>query len=494
MEQKLKNLISSLAQSKIQGPLDIDITGIAYDSRKVEFGNLFVAIPGTVDDGRKFVADAVRKGASAVVTEGELFDNLEVTQIRVAKARQALANLSAEFFGHPTKNIFLIGVTGTNGKTTMTYLLEALWQAKGRSIGVVGTVNTRLGAHVLRAHQTTPESRDLQALFSQMRDQSMDAVIEVSSHALTQYRVEGCHFDAALFTNLTQDHLDYHQNMEEYYLAKEHLFVHHLNQSCKKKLAVLCLEDPFGKRLGYKLRGFPMDRRTYGFGADADVYPIKMKLNLDGICAELSVCGKKMEISSKLLGRFNLCNIMGAVTLADYRGFSADQIISGIQRTDYIPGRLERIPDSEGRLIFVDYAHTPDALKRALECLKDLAPRNIYTVFGCGGDRDKKKRSLMGFEAATHSTKCWVTSDNPRTEDPEKIIEDILLGVQKTKTPYIKISDRREAITQAIRAAQAGDVVLIAGKGHEDYQIMGKTKFPFRDQEVASHALDLRRN
>lgn len=482
----LQDLLTALGDYEIKGTKNISVHEICYHSNEVKPGALFVAIPGFNHDGRKFVPEAVAKGASAVVFEGKFFDNLRATQIRVLGARLALARLSACYFVHPTKFFYLAGITGTNGKTTLTYLMEALWQGADRNSGVVGTVNARYRDTVYHLGQTTPESRDLQRLFSEMRDRGIKEVcMEVSSHALSLERIEGCHFDACVFTNLSQDHLDFHKTMDAYYLTKERLFTEYLSKSPKKnKLALICSEYPHGSKLLEKLKRKKFEVKSYGFGNKNDLYPKEFKLGRSGISAELKCNNETVEIDSPLLGRFNLLSIMAAVQLGIHSGLTLREIQKGIGLCRSIPGRLEKIEDSKGRLIFVDYAHTPDALKNVLETVKEIATGKILVVFGCGGDRDAAKRPLMGFEAAKLSDICIVTSDNPRTEEPENIIEGIIPGIKKAGASYLVEKDRRLAIQMALERSKKGDVVLIAGKGHEDYQIIGKKKYPFSDQEI----------
>ena len=485
---KLTKLISSLQSPDIRGADNMEVSDICCHSKKISPGSLFVAIPGFVADGRNYVPDAVKAGASAVVFEGEFFDNLRATQIRVSGARLALAQLSAAWFEHPTDGLYLAGVTGTNGKTTLTYLLEAVFQAAGKKTGVVGTVNARFGSTILEAGQTTPESRDLQEIFSRMKKEGVThAAIEASSHAIFQGRVAECSFDSCVFTNLTQDHLDFHKTMEEYYLSKEELFLHYLADSPKKnKLAIVGADGAYGARLREGLKENKLAVQTYGLRSHNDIYPGQHQIGIDGIRAEV-ICGKrKLKITSNLFGKFNLLNILAGVAVGAHAGLTDRQIEEGITNCRAVPGRLERIDDpKKGKLIFVDYAHTPDALKNVLECLRETAKGKIITVFGCGGDRDKTKRPLMGFEAGSLSDVSVVTSDNPRTEDPAAIIREILPGVKKTGKKFVVEEDRKTAIIKALEMAGKGDVVLIAGKGHEDYQIIGKTKNHFSDQEIA---------
>lgn len=488
----LSDYLQELKDYEIKGDANITISGITSNSGEVRPGFIFVAIPGFKVDGKNFVEKAVQKGAVAIVFEGPFFDKLKTTQIRVSGARLALARLSSAFYGHPTEAFYLTGVTGTNGKTTLTYLLEALWQNAGQKTGVIGTVNVRFGLTVLQTpNQTTPESRDLQRFFSEMRSEKVEKVcMEVSSHGIDLGRVEGCQFDSAVFTNLSQDHLDYHQTLENYYQAKEKLFIEALRQSSKRnKLAVICTEDRFGKRLLKMTDRNKLKRISYGFKKDNDIYPENLKMSLKGFKARVihpTFKGKlgNLKIETPLIGEFNVLNTLAAVAVGLHSGLTEKEIQKALRNFKGVPGRLECIKDSRGRLIFIDYAHTPDALKNVVMTLKKLVVGRMITVFGCGGDRDKTKRSKMGYQAALFSDVCIVTSDNPRTEDPNQIIQEILPGIRRAGKKYLIEPDRKAAISKALKMAKKGDLVLIAGKGHENYQIFGTTKHHFSDKEV----------
>lgn len=491
---EFKKLLKEIDVIEVRGDIEFDVNNICYDSRKVNPGDVFVAMPGHAQDGRDFIKQAVERGALAVIFEGLFFDNLRCAQVRVLGARLALARLSAAFFVHPTSSFKLIGLTGTNGKTTLSYLLEAIWKKAGLKTGVVGTVNQRFGDRVIVSGQTTPESRDLQELFSLMKNDDVQGVfIEVSSHALLQSRVAGCEFDGAVFTNLTQDHLDYHKSMEDYFAAKKILFSENLLFSRKKrKAAVICVEDEFGQRLNREMKEHAsVQTLSYSLQEGADIYPQDIKMSLDGLEMQVSLNGQQILIQSSLIGSFNALNVLGALGMAALMGIDINTIQEALKEFKTVTGRLERVVDSEGRIIFVDYAHTPDALKNILSALKPLSKKKLITVFGCGGDRDKSKRPLMGFEAASLSDICLVTSDNPRSENPEKILEDIVPGVKRAgleeydgENGYLKVIDRKMAIHKALELSTSGDVIVIAGKGHEDYQILGQQKIFFSDQQV----------
>lgn len=468
---------------------DPEIGGICYDSRRVERGDLFAALVGTRSDGHSHVPEALRRGAVALLLQRPV--EAPVPQLVAPDSRRVLAQLAARFYGDPTRTLRVFGVTGTNGKTTITYLLESILQVAGRSVGVVGTVDYRFEGERRAAPLTTPEGADLQKLFAEMLQQGVrDVVMEVSSHALDQGRVAAIHFDAAAFTNLSRDHLDYHQDMETYFAAKRKFFTEFLPGSQKQaRFAVINMEDPRGEGLTHDCAGRVL--RT-GLSGGYEITGEKFELNDSGIQAQLRVEGKRVPIQSSLFGRFNLENILVAVGLAHGVGIPLDVISMGVGRLQRVPGRLEGIRSTRGFRVFIDYAHTPEALENVGRTLRSFKPRRILTVFGCGGDRDSGKRSAMGGEAAGFSDLLVVTSDNPRTEDPEKIMDQILEGIRGANFPVgavLRVPDRREAIGEALARAERGDLVLIAGKGHEDTQIIGTKRFPFSDTQVVREFL-----
>ncbi|MBI2083639.1 MAG: UDP-N-acetylmuramoyl-L-alanyl-D-glutamate--2,6-diaminopimelate ligase [Deltaproteobacteria bacterium] len=467
-----------------------EISGMTQDSRRVESGFLFVAIPGSKQDGRQFVEEAVQKGAAAIVLQ-KLMPGLKVPQVIVEDPRRLLADLSARFYREPTRRLKVFGITGTNGKTTLTYLLESIFRESGRRPGVIGTINYRYGSYVAAGPTTTPESVDLQKIFSEMLEAGItDVAMEVSSHALAQGRVRGIHFDGVAFTNLSRDHLDYHKDLDDYFAQKLKLFTEYLPASeKKKKFAVINREDLWSQKID-ELCSLPKIR--VGLSGPYEVTVLRHSLTAEGIQATLNLEGDPLEISSPLIGSFNLENILVAVGIAYGAGFSLDRIARGIEAMRAVPGRLEPIPNSRDLSIFVDYAHTPEALKTVGTTLKRISKGRLITLFGCGGDRDRGKRPEMGREVAQFSDLVVVTSDNPRTEDPEKILDDIVPGLKEghlSPQNIFRIVDRREGIKKALELAKAGDTILIAGKGHEDYQIIGTKKIHFSDQEVIRELL-----
>jgi UDP-N-acetylmuramoyl-L-alanyl-D-glutamate--2,6-diaminopimelate ligase len=503
---ELGDLVSRLPDKVVLGDTSVEVTGLAYHSREVKEGYLFAAVRGLRADGKEFIPEALARGARSLLVE-EPTEGTGATQIVVPRAREALARLASAFWGDPSLSLTLVGITGTNGKTTTSYLLESIFAEAGKKTGIVGTVNYRYAGRTRPAATTTPESLDLQRLLAEMRAEGVThAVLEVSSHALDLRRVEGCHFDVALFTNLTRDHLDYHRSMEKYFAAKKLLFTEFLGKSRKKNLfSVINADDPRAEEL---CRSAPGTIFRYGIHNRGEVYPRRFSGDFDGIRAEIASPRGVLEIASPLIGRHNLSNLLAAVSVAEALGISPEITARGVEKMTRVPGRLDRVPGGGGIRIFVDYAHTPDALERALETLRSARPARLLVVFGCGGDRDRGKRPTMGKVAALGSDFAVATSDNPRSEDPLKILTEIEEGIRETGRPrltredfdagevggkYAVIPDRQEAIVRTVNAARPGDVILIAGKGHEDYQILGATRIHFDDREEALTALKFRK-
>ncbi|MGO9393175.1 MAG: UDP-N-acetylmuramoyl-L-alanyl-D-glutamate--2,6-diaminopimelate ligase [Desulfobaccales bacterium] len=496
----LKRLLAGLEGCLLKGDENLAVTGLAYHSGEVVPGGVFVALKGVRTDGRRFVAEAIANGAAAIVSEQELEVPRGLTNVRVDQARLALAHLSAVFYGHPSRELVLVGITGTNGKTSTSYLLEAILSNAGRQVGVIGTVNYRALSETWPAPVTTPESLDLQRLLRAMRSRGVSHVVmEVSSHALDLRRVDRNAFDAGVFTNFSQDHLDYHRDLDDYFAAKARHFLELLaNGGGAPSLAVLNLDDPRGQELRAQVR---VPCLTYGCRPQSQVRPLSHRFHPQGIEARLASPAGEVMIDSRLVGPFNLANILAAAATALGLGLSPQEVSRGIAALSGVPGRLERFGPAGGPGVFVDYAHTPDALAQALGALQQLDFARIITVFGCGGDRDRKKRPLMG-AAAAPSHLVVVTSDNPRGEEPLAIIREIEPGLAaaalaqisgaaagKGERGYLLIPDRREAIRLAISLARPGDAVLVAGKGHEDYQIWGSERRHFDDREEVTLGL-----
>jgi UDP-N-acetylmuramoyl-L-alanyl-D-glutamate--2,6-diaminopimelate ligase len=471
---------------------DVEVQSVQYDSRKVSANDCFVAIKGAGVDGHTYVGAAIDRGANVVVLENDAtlpdpyFMHTGVVKIVVPDSRKALAILSANYFGHPSKSMKLVGVTGTNGKTTTTHLVRSIFETAGMRTGLVGTIEYRIGEEIIPATHTTPESLELNELFATMVKRGCAAAtMEVSSHALHQSRVYGLDFDTAVFTNLTQDHLDYHGTMEAYFQAKKILF-DHLKPSAS---AVTNLDDTYGQTISSSTSAA---RLTYSAQHAADVEAKNIRLDIDGTTFDVVHNSETTTIATALVGRFNVYNILAAFAAGIALGIPKETIRRGVEKVQNVRGRFEKIRSPQGWTAIVDYAHTPDALEKCLRTIHEVLPDEhrgkIIAVFGAGGDRDKSKRPLMGAVAGALSDVAIVTSDNPRTEDPATILEEIIHGLPKG-TKFIRELDRRMAIQKAIQLAQPGDVVLVAGKGHEDYQVIGTKKTHFSDREVVEEFL-----
>ncbi len=480
---RLGDIVARLKDAGLHADPDIDVSFVCHDSRHVGAGALFVAIRGLTTDGNRFVDAARKKGALAIVSEEP--PQAGVPWVRVPDAREALAVLSAAVLGDPAATLTLLGVTGTNGKTTTTYLIDAALRAAGHKVGLVGTVQYRIGDSLTDAVRTTPESSDLQVLFREMVEASCShAVLEVSSHSLTLKRVHGCAFAVAVFTNLTRDHLDFHGDMDHYFAAKRILFDTLLRTDGH---AIVNIEDDRGRELIHASRGKVW---TYAVDRAADLQAEGVALSLEGTAFRVRTPMGVFDVQTPLLGRFNVANVLAAFGASLALGVPPEVALRGIASVPGVPGRLEGVAAGQDFSVIVDYAHTDDALKNLLETVRELLPRRIVTVFGCGGDRDRTKRPLMGNVAARLSDVVVVTSDNPRSEPPEAIIEEILRGMNGGRTAERHVVvDRRDAIAKALEMARTGDAVVIAGKGHEKYQVLRDRTIPFDDRQVARDVL-----
>lgn len=493
----------------LRGPVSLSpaararrVTAVEYDSRRVGPGAVFVAIRGQTADGAAFAPQALARGAALVVAERERPPEVDGPWVVVENAREALAAAAAAFYRHPSEDLLVVGVTGTNGKTTTTYLLAGILDRAGLRAGRIGTVSYRIGGVERDAPRTTPEAPDLHRLLREMVDGRCAAcVMEVSSHALALRRVDGIRFGAAIFTNLTRDHLDFHGSMEEYFLAKRRLF----EMLPRGAPAIVNLDDPYGLRLARDLPGTV----TFALDEPADVTPASLELSLEGIAGELRTPRGPLRLRSPLLGRGNAYNLLAAAAAALALDVAPEAIEQGIAEVAHVPGRFQVVSSADDDVtVVVDYAHTDDALRNLLETARPLARGRLIVVFGCGGDRDRTKRPLMGAVAGRLSDLVILTSDNPRSEDPDAIIEEIKRGLvppdrplvrggqpvpQVAATPWAAITDRRAAIHHAVQEAQPGDLVVVAGKGHERYQVIGDRTLAFDDVEVAREALADRR-
>jgi len=474
----LERLIAALEPRETIRRAPVELRDLAYDVRTVEDGSLFFCVPGSRADGHDFAPEAARRGAAALVVERPL--EVDLPQLVVASSREAMARAADVFFGEPTRELQLAGITGTNGKTTTCFLTYEILAAAGRSPGLVGTVESRVGGKPRKMARTTPEAIDLQRLFREMLDAgNRSCVIEASSHAIELHRLDRVRFAVLAFTNLSQDHLDFHETMEKYFAAKRRLFL-----AGDETPAAINIDDAYGRRLAADLRALGQEQvLTFGRAPDADLRPDEIELGAEGTRIRLG----KLELRSPLCGAFNAENLLTAAAVSRLLGIEDDQIAAGVAALKGVPGRFEAVDQDQPFTVVVDYAHTPDALARLLAAARELARGKLICVFGCGGDRDREKRPLMGEIAAALSDVAIITSDNPRSEEPQAIIDDILAGVEE-KTVEVEL-DRRAAIEQALAQAREGDVVVIAGKGHEQGQEIGGQVLPFDDRVVAAELL-----
>lgn len=489
---QLQQLAALLITSRIIGDGSVECTDIQADSRKVRAGDLFLCLPGFTVDGHDYAAQAVNAGAAALVVEREL--DLDVPQLLVKDARYAMAVLSDAFFGAPSRRLNVIGVTGTNGKTTTTYLIEHILNESGTKTGLIGTIQMRYDGTTFPTSGTTPEAVELQRALGDMADRGVQCcVMEVSSHALQQGRVKGTDFRTAVFTNLTQDHLDYHETMDEYRAAKGLLFSRLGNSfgagRQDHKYAVLNADDPAS---AYFRSMTAAEVITYGLGEDADVRASDISISAGGTSFHVDTFRGSADIKLRMVGKFNVYNALAAIAAALLEDVPLEAVKGSLESVTGVSGRVEPVDAGQPFAVIVDYAHTPDGLENVLRTVREFAQGRVICVFGCGGDRDKTKRPLMGKIAAKYSDRVLVTSDNPRTEDPEQILLDIEKGLIEDaveRERYELIVDRRAAIGKAIEMASPDDVVLIAGKGHETYQLVGKTVLEFDDRIVAKEAI-----
>ncbi len=477
----LEEMIARISDVVVSGNPRVPISGIAYDSRAVETGSLFVAIKGEKADGNRYVGAAIRRGAAAFASESVPGEGMGIPALKVADARKFLAEAALVFFEDPTRQLELAAVTGTNGKTTATFLLDSIFRHAKLNSCLAGTIGMRIGEHPFPSLHTTPEAPDLLSFLRRAVDEGCThGTLEVSSHALVFKRVYGARFAVGIFTNLTPEHLDFHRDMESYYRAKRLLFASEGGNRIEH--AVINVDDTYGRRLAAEVT-CPVVR--YGFTAEADVHVLSQESRIDGCRLNIATPGGELTVRSHLAGRPNIYNIMASIGAAFRMGIEPDRISDGIEALEGVPGRMERVDLGQAFSVIVDYAHTPDALENLLKTLSALSHGKVITVFGCGGDRDRTKRPVMGEIAGRMSSLAVATSDNPRSEDPSAILAEIEPGLRKASARYELIPDRRKAIEFALSEARQGDLVVIAGKGHEDCQIIGTEVCPFDDRAVA---------
>lgn len=475
---KLSGLLSHLEHTLLQGTTQINIKKIVNDSRKVEEGSLFVCITGFETDGHKYIDSAIAKGARALLVERDVeISNQDITIVKVDNTRKVLAVLANKYYNHPSGKFRLVGITGTNGKTSTVFLIKSILEAYNKKTGIIGTIENRIGDEILKAARTTPESIELQELFCKMVEANVnDVIMEVSSHALDLHRVDGCQFDIGVFTNLTLDHLDYHKTMENYRDAKLKLLT-----MCD--IGIINGDDPYGQYMVD--HGTCKEYITYGCDNEKAVLnAYNINNDISGAKFNLNYKGEELQFELLTPGKFSIYNALAAIGVCLTFKVPIPTIIKALKDNSSIKGRFETFASSKGYYAIVDYAHSPDGLKNVLDTILEFNKGNVITVFGCGGDRDKSKRPEMAEIVGNRSDYAIITSDNPRTEDPISIINDVEVGMKKTKCQYEKITDRKEAIIKALSLCKKDDIVLIAGKGHEDYQIIGKTKIHFDDSEI----------
>jgi len=483
---------------------DPEISSLHYRAQDVQPSGLFIAVPGLTVDGHAYIDEAIERGAAAVVVQQPV--EKDVVTVQVKNTRRALAQIAARFYQNPSERLCLIGITGTNGKTTTAFLIESILAAAGLAVGVIGTIDYRYAGGHYANPVTTPESLDLQRILARMLQQGITHVVmEVSSHAIDLDRIHGCQFDIGVFTNLTQDHLDYHGDMEHYWACKKKFFTGTLSCGPKKEkaVAVVCADHPEGEEL---LAALDIAALSAGHSKSCRIRPDQIAIDLSGISARISLPSGNIRIKSALIGAHNVENILCAAGVGLALNLPPETIRTGIENLTHVPGRLERVPNDIERFIYVDYAHTPDALKNVLTALRLISENRIICVFGCGGDRDRSKRPLMGEIAGRLCDLAIITSDNPRTEDPLRIIGAVREGIRLTsaaefsleelKTGFRKKGfavepDRKAAIRLGLSVSRPGDIILIAGKGHETYQIVGKQRHPFDDRSEARQALSI---
>lgn len=485
----LRDLLVPLPDFTVKGTLDVEISGIFYDSRQVQPGGIFVCISGYRADGHAYIDQALAKGAKVVVVEKPVEMQQGVSYLTVRDTRRALAALACSYYDFPADELNLIGVTGTNGKTSTTYLTRAILKKHGEKVGLLGTIANLVGDEVIPAHHTTPESSDLQQLFRGMVQAKVTyAVMEVSSHALELQRVAGCEYDVAIFTNLTQDHLDFHPSLEAYLEAKAKLFKG-LGPGNKKrcKYAVINYDDQYFQYLASRTR---VPVISYGLKQGAAYRATDVEIRMDGISYTVQYPGGSFALNLKLGGKFSVYNSLAACAVGLEEGVPPELVKTALEEMQGIPGRFQLLNCGQDFAVVVDYAHTPDSLENVLHTARQVTPGRVIVVFGCGGDRDRTKRPIMGATAARLGDYCIVTSDNPRTENPRSIIADIEAGMTGSTAPYQVVEDRRKAIKTALAMAEPGDMVVIAGKGHENYQIIGEQVIPFDDAAVAKEILN----
>ena len=482
---KLHHLLKGLDIISLKGDKYIEISNISYDSRQLKPGGIFFAVKGSISNGVDFIDEAIDRGAVCIVTKEDFITYKSITKVFVDDVRKACAIIAKNFYKNPSKDVKVTGITGTNGKTTTLYLISAILHQAGIGCGMIGTVGYNIGERRIPAVNTTPSAIMLNMLLREMSNAKLtNCVMELSSHSLDQGRVEGIDFENAIFTNLTSEHLDYHKDMERYFTAKRRLF-HMLSDNGK---AIINVDDAYGRRISSEIK---KDKITYGIKEEADVRAYDIKTTIKGLSFKVKVFNNEVNIISPLIGEYNVYNILSSIAFSIKNGLKIEVIEKAIRYFRGAPGRLERVSNpSNGFEVFVDYAHTDDALRNLLSGVRSIATKRIILLFGCGGDRDKTKRPKMAEAACSLADFVVITSDNPRSEEPSKIIDDIKSGIPKGFKDYSVFIDRKKAIKEALSIASDKDIVLIAGKGHEKYQVFKDTTIPFDDSAIAEEILN----
>jgi len=477
-----KDLLKDIKEYVAKGSLNCYINGISYDSRKVQPGDVFVAIKGFKADGHDYILQAIANGAVAIVAERDITISDEILFIKVSDTRLALALMSRAFYGYPDEKLRLIGVTGTNGKTSVTYMVKSVLEYAGRRVGLIGTIQNMIGDRAIYAERTTPESLDLYKLLNQMvQEDIQDVVMEVSSHSLVLNRIAGCIFDVGVFTNLTEDHLDFHRTMEDYFAAKLKLFY-------SSNAVVTNLDDPYGREIYDIFKDHKLV--TYAVENNAQITASDIKSDARGSVFNMNIDGAIKPVKINIPGYFSIYNALAAAGACHALAIEADDIAKGLGGLKGVPGRFEVLDTPTDFTVIIDYAHTPDGLENILKSVKKITQGRVIALFGCGGDRDPIKRAIMGEIAGRYADFCIITSDNPRSEEPMAIIRQIEEGIRKTRCPYVIIENRKEAIKYGLHMAEKNDVLLLAGKGHETYQILRDKTIHFDEREIVHELLE----
>lgn len=482
---KLSQLLENISDVEFKNYKDVDILGIAYDSRKIKQDFIFVAIEGFKLDGHKYVEDAISKGAKAVIVEKYVDTVDNIIQIKVKDTRGALANISANFYNRPSENLRLVGITGTNGKTTTTYLIKSILEVYNKKVGLIGTIGNIIGDKIEKTNNTTPESLELQMIFNDMVKDDMDTcIMEVSSHSLALNRVDSSDFNIGIFTNLTPEHLDLHKTIENYLSAKLKLFY------MTSDYNIINGDDPYGKNIINEIKSLKTPLLTYGINECSDIRAKNIRHSLESVKFTLLMKNDSIDINMDIPGIFTVYNSLAAAACAYAMGIDLGTIKNGLENVHGVKGRFEVVPVDKDFTVIIDFAHTPDGFEKVLSTINDFAKGRKVAIFGCGGDRDRTKRPVMGEIAGKYVDLCVLTSDNSRSEKTEDIIKDIVLGVEKTGCDYVNIPDRRDAIKYALLNSKPNDVIILLGKGHETYQIINDKVLPFDEREIIMDILE----